>query len=101
MVNYIIEIEKFLKTPKNNIEEIFEYQINKNIKIWLQYYAQEYYLEIQFKKENDKEFGEYIINLNYYLDDLQSLESLIQEYTQEIEKNGIKKFLTKHKEEFI
>lgn len=81
---------KLALTSKNEYETI---AITRNIQLWTQKYNKnEICIELQFKEDCEKDFGETFINLSY-LDTFKRLSQNILYYAQKFEELGFDKFI--------
>lgn len=96
------ELEIFIQQCKDNntTQRYYESQIDKNIKIWSQWHYGEDNTEIQFKKDNDKVFGDYCININDIVKN-GILDKYIKAQQNKIKKIGIDNYLKENKDYFL
>lgn len=96
------QINEFIQQCKtsNTTEDYYTKQIDKNIQIWCQWYYGEYNTEIQFKKDNDKDFGDCCININDIVEN-GILDKYIKAQQNRIKKIGIDNYLEENKDYFL
>lgn len=95
------KITNFINKCKetNKINSIMTLKINNNIQIWVQWYFNEYNIELQVKDDNE-EFFENCININeiYYN---QEIKKYLRQQKYKLKKLGIKEYLKQNQEHFL
>lgn len=102
MLNLQKEITQFLeqcKKDKDN-ENYFEKQINNNVKVWVQWYFEDFNIELQLKTDKQKAFEDYFIDINGYFEN-NTLNKYIKEQLKQITQIGITNYIKQNKENFL
>ena len=102
MVNLQKEITQFLeqcKKDKNN-ENYFEKQLSNNTKVWVQWYFEDFNIELQLKTDEQKDFEDYCVNINDTFEN-NTLNKYIKEQLKQITQIGITNYIKQNKKYFL
>lgn len=102
MVDLQKEITQFLEQCKQQKvnENYFEKQLSNNTKVWVQWYFEDFNIELQLKTDKQKDFEDYCININNTFEN-NTLNKYIKEQLKQITQIGITNYIKQNKEHFL